>query len=426
VVQKEHVADLDVWLVRFANGVRLNLKRTDYERGQLCFQLRYGTGRLEEPSDQPGLALWAGAVVTGGVGRHTNEELRQIFPGSQFSFSSESRDDSFYLSGATATKDFADFVGLITAYMTDPAFRPEGTQQMQVVFSNLYSFLRQSSAGVIALQIRPYLGGGDVRLGFPPREVVERYSMEKVAAWLKPTLQSGAIEITLVGDFDVELAITEMTKTFGALPPRTEKPALAEQRKLKFPVPPNDVIYTYPLANRPTTLLLDWPVRDELTPAEQRRLKLLASVLEDRLRVQIREERGETYSPAASFAGSDAYPGFADLRCQLDVKSKLDKKVMDQVRDLAVVLAQKGVTEEELQRAKAQAAAGTRQQLRENGYWLEILADAQERPWRIAAARTLENDYAAATKAEIDALAARYLIPKNLFRFIIKPVPPKS
>ena len=33
VVRREHVADLDVTLVTFANGVRLNLKRTDFEAG---------------------------------------------------------------------------------------------------------------------------------------------------------------------------------------------------------------------------------------------------------------------------------------------------------------------------------------------------------------------------------------------------------
>ena len=426
VVQKEHVADLDVWLIRFANGVRLNLRRTDHERGRVQLRLRFGPGRLGEPADQPGLALWTGGVVAGGVGRHTDEELRQALQGRNFELSSGNADDALVFSGMTPAEHLPDFLRLIAAYMTDPAFRPAGNQQMHTVFSGYYSAMRQSASGVIAQQIVPFLGGGDSHLGFPPREVVERYSMEKLAAWLRPTLQSAAIEITLVGDFDVEQAIAEMAKTFGALPPRTAKLPLAERRQLKFPVPPKDMIYTYPLANRPTTLLLDWPVHDELSPAQQRRLKLLAAVLEDRLRVQIREEKGETYSPSASFNWSDVYPGFADLRCQLDVKTKLDKRVMDQVRDLAAALGAKGVTDEELQRAKAQAAAGVRQQLRDNGYWLETLSDAQERPWRIEAARTIESDYASATKAELDALATRYLTSKNLFRFILKPVPPKS
>src|SRR5690606_16084553 len=35
VVKREHIEDLDVELVTFANGVRLNLKRTDFEAGRI-------------------------------------------------------------------------------------------------------------------------------------------------------------------------------------------------------------------------------------------------------------------------------------------------------------------------------------------------------------------------------------------------------
>jgi hypothetical protein len=50
-----------------------------------------------------------------------------------------------------------------------------------------------------------------------------------------------------------------------------------------------------------------------------------------------------------------------------------------------------------------------------------VLADAQEHPWRLEIARSYEADFNAATAAEIDALAARFLTEKNLFQFTIKP-----
>ena len=45
VTRREHVADLDVTLITFANGVRLNLKRTDFEAG-IRVSARVGTGGL--------------------------------------------------------------------------------------------------------------------------------------------------------------------------------------------------------------------------------------------------------------------------------------------------------------------------------------------------------------------------------------------
>jgi zinc protease len=45
VMKREHVADLDLTLVTFANGVRLNLKRTDFDAGRIMVSARVGDGR---------------------------------------------------------------------------------------------------------------------------------------------------------------------------------------------------------------------------------------------------------------------------------------------------------------------------------------------------------------------------------------------
>ena len=40
IEKREHIADLDLELVTFKNGVRLNLKRTDFETGQISASAR--------------------------------------------------------------------------------------------------------------------------------------------------------------------------------------------------------------------------------------------------------------------------------------------------------------------------------------------------------------------------------------------------
>ncbi|HRJ48742.1 MAG TPA: pitrilysin family protein, partial [Opitutaceae bacterium] len=52
ITRREHVADLDLTLVTFANGVRLNLKPTDFEAGRVQVSARFGRGRLIEPADR--------------------------------------------------------------------------------------------------------------------------------------------------------------------------------------------------------------------------------------------------------------------------------------------------------------------------------------------------------------------------------------
>ena len=202
------------------------------------------------------------------------------------------------------------------------------------------------------------------------------------------------------------------------------KPDLSSRLKLHFPTPPRSQTYTYSTSskNRPTTLALCWPVNEPVAVADKRRLQLLGLILQDRLRVQIRVEQGETYTPTAQFAWNDTYPGAASLQCRVEVRSDRSQKLTGEIRDVAGNLGKQGVTAEELARARAQCLAAVHQWQTDNGYWVSsVLADAQEHPWRLEIARSYESEFNAATVAEIDALAARFLTEKNLFQFTIKP-----
>jgi zinc protease len=61
-VSRQHIADLGVTIVRFANGSSLVFKRTDFEKGSVQVQLRFGEGLTGLPKDRPSLA-WLGGLV---------------------------------------------------------------------------------------------------------------------------------------------------------------------------------------------------------------------------------------------------------------------------------------------------------------------------------------------------------------------------
>jgi zinc protease len=82
VQNREHIADLDVTLVTFANGVRLNLKRTEFEANRIRLLARVGHGALSQPRSPRGIAnLAAGTFVAGGLGKHSADDLRRILAG---------------------------------------------------------------------------------------------------------------------------------------------------------------------------------------------------------------------------------------------------------------------------------------------------------------------------------------------------------
>lgn len=423
VTQRNWVEDLDIWQVQFANGVRLNLKRTTLEKGAVRLLARLGTGALEQPAASPGLQTWVGEWVLGGLGKHRFDEFATMHELIGTNLAASCDDDAFGLGGVTRTERLPFALQLLTALIADPSFRPEGHAKMGSTLNGALQPLFNSNDGPLQQIVLPFLAGNDRRLGLAWGAEIGARRTAELQAWLQPALQSGPLELALVGDFEIEPAIMEVARTLGTLPPRQPKPDLTAARTLRFPRPPGGQEIKLAFAkDRPARIECHWPAHDLRTARQRRQLELLAIILEDRVRQQIREEKSATYAPQAGVDWRRAYPGMVHVVCRLEVQPDRAQKYAKAVRNLAQKLATGGVTDDELVRAQAQCRTGVRAARLDNGYWLNVvLADAQEHPERLDEARQAETDYATATKAELDALAGRYLTRANLFLFTLVP-----
>jgi len=424
VVGREHIVDLDVWQVRFANGVRLNLKKNDFEHDHVRIGVRVGSGRFGEPKDKPGIAAMAGlATLFGGLKKHSDDEFQRAMNGSHITMNFDSQADTFAMTASSSASEFTMALRVLTAFLTDAAFRPSGNPQLIGNFNDLYNNLGMSADGVIAQKVASTLSGEDPRLGFPPRKIVEQYTVASMGEWLRPIFKTDPVEVTLIGDFETERAIEEIARTLGTIALRKQPGEPGGETKLRFPNPPFQKTYGYrtPDKNRPVTLAFYWPVNESFTHADNSRLQLLGLVLQERLRVEVRVDKGETYSPSANFEWSEVYPGLANLHCRVDVKSDRVRKIGDLMKNLALKISREGVTADELARVRAVAIADVRRFKQNNDYWFSVLSDSQQHPWRLENARSIEQDYASATAGEISALAAKFLTEKNLCQFTIKP-----
>ena len=436
VTRREHVADLDVTLITFANGVRLNLKRTDFEAG-IRVSARVGTGGLTEPADRRGLVMLANSAFTaGGLGRHGVDDLRRVLAGRNAGIGFRVGQDALELGnagsgggrggrgggGGTTRDDLLLTLQLLTAHLTDPGYRPEALRQVRTGMEQMYTGFAHTPNGPLSTEVANLIAGGDHRFGVPPREVLLARELGEVQAWLAPQLTRGAIEVALIGDLDPEAAIDAVARTLGALPARDERPALADLRQVTFPREPFTREYRISSEIPKGVVALFWPTADASDIHRTRRLTLLASVFSDRLRVKIREEMGGTYSPRAASSSSDTFAGYGYLSTSIDVDPATAAKVREAVVDLADDLARNGVTAEELERARLPARTAARESLRTNAYWLQaVLTRAQEKPEVLDWARSRTADLEAVTAAELSSLARAYLGRERVSRVTVLP-----
>lgn len=425
-IRRQTIADLGITEVEFANGVRLNLKKTAFEANQIRVQFRVGAGQLIEPKNEPGLDVFTDITFqAGGLGKHSADDLQRLLAGHTVGMDFEVGSDALRFSATTNPADLTLQLQLLAAYLTDPGYRPESLRVARKNIEEYYRSLAHSVEGPLRTTVPIALASGDPRFGLPPVEVTRQRTLEEEKRWLTPQLTRGAIEIGLVGDFDVEAAITAAAATVGALPPREAKPPYTAERIVHFPSATFSRDYGVPTQIPKSVVAVYWPTADAWDIHRTRRLTLLREVFSDRLRVRIREELGGSYSPQAASEPSDTYTGYGLLLAELVVAPDRAAEIQQSIIDVAADLAAHGVTEDQLARARLPTLTALRESARTNQYWLgAVVGSCQEFPQRLNWARTRYADIESITKAEVDPLARQYLGADHAFRVIVHPVKP--
>ena len=420
----DYVADLDLHLGKFANGVRLNFKSTPFAADTVDMIVRVGTGRLSQPENEPGLELLASyGFLNGGVGRHSSEEFDSLLSshllGIQFGVESDAC--AFYV--RCARRDLFLALQVVTAFMTDPAYRPEALAGVHASLGTFYSSLAAAPSGMFTLRAERYLTGFNRRVGLP--EFTEAYarSFKELAQWLDPEFKSGAIELSVIGDTTWDEASSAVASTLGALQKRDRYPRPGKNARIRFAQPSVfPILYPLNLDQQQAAIAWYWPVPDLSGVHQERRSRLLAAVLTELLFTRLREELGATYTPSADFVQYDGLPAFSYFTLRADVTYAQGPKAAQIIRREIEHLVAKGIDEDVFVRAKQPFLRLREEDLRKNSYWGHtVLRDAQLRPERLDAARDRTADTAAITRRDLEALARRYLDPARGFLFVAEP-----
>lgn len=272
--------------------------------------------------------------------------------------------------------------------------------------------------------IFPYLLGSDPRWGLPPRQTMEHYGMEDVAAWLRPQLASGPLEISIVGDLDPAQAVAAVATTAGALPARVEAALLPDGcRRLKPPLAEGKRDFFYESQFPRGLVVVGWPVRRSFDPIAARRLVILERAFSDLLREEVREKAGAAYGPRAMLYYPETYEGGSWLLAMAQVDPSRADEVVALMQECGRQVFGRGITQDAFNRMANPQRNRVRDLRLTNDYWTGLLCEAQGRPDRVDRDRSLVSDYAAMTLAEVNDLTIRSF---NAGRpFVIRLIPKK-
>ena len=421
---EKRIEELDITQLVLSNEVRVNFKRTEFAKNSISLLARFGSGKLTQPKDKPGLDQLASSLLNaGGLGQHSEDDLQRILAGLNVGASFGISETALTLSGRTTPDDLELQLQLMCAYLTDPGFREEAIRQYQKELPDLYDQLEHDMSGAQA-KMSQWLYNNDSRYTIPPLEEALSLNEDEVKSWVLPQLEKDYLELSIVGDFDPKSLKAALMTTFGSLPSRQGTlQEFPEARQIPFPNTPQTKTFTYDSKIPKAAAMVLWKTQgmgEDVSTA--RRLNIVASVLGNRMREKIREELGATYSPQAASQPSDSYPEFGYLYGFSIAKPEDLVTINTITLELGKTLAEEGATEDEMERALNPVLSQLEAVERDNGYWLNtVMSRSQAKPHWIDWAIKRNDDYKSISREEINNLAAQYLKTENAIQIEMKP-----
>ena len=420
IVQKMESADLGIVQVDFENGLRLNYKKTDFKAKEILAEIGFGPGKSGEPLEKPGLSELAGNVVNeSGVGPLDKEDLNRAMAGKVTSVDFNIDEDAFKFRATTVPDELELMFQLLYAYIKEPSFRPEAYQLAMERYRLSYMQDVRTVEGVMKIHSEKFLAGGDTRFGLPDIDTFNKLTLKDVSAWIIEALNQYPLEISVVGDFDPDILVEMASKYLGGLAKKAETerndlrvhPKFPEGQSLKLTVdteiPKGVAIVAYPTDDF-------WDIH------QTRRLSILASVVNESLRVTIREKLGASYSQFAYNRPSRAYKGYGVFQKVVFTGPEEAPNLVNVMKEIASEITRNGISDDELQRAVKPALTSIREMRRKNDYWLRsVLSGSKSHPEQLDWARNILEDYGSITREDIEETAKKFLINDKMAQVVI-------
>jgi zinc protease len=421
VAERRSVDDLGVTMVRFANGVRLNIKPTKLRADEVLVRADIGHGRLDLPADHP-LPTWtAQAVELSGLKGIDYEDMQKALAANVASIDFSLDDASFRFEGHTRPADLATQLQLLAAYGSDPAYRPEVFQRLQQAYVNNLDQYAATPGSVVSRDFLGLVHSGDPRWTFPDRAQLLATKPEDFEALFHDPITKGPVEVTIVGDVSVDDAIRLAAQTFGALPARAEE--TPKSVSVAFPAATSaPVLHTHNGRTDNAAALVALPIGDMLSDLPRAfAVDLAGQIFQNRLIDQFRIAEGATYSPQGDISLSKSIPGYGYGYAYVETTPAKVDRFYALVDKIAGDLAANDVSADELARAKEPMIETVKHQKESNEYWLGNLVRTQTDPRRLELMRQNLTGYERVTADDVRAVASTYFKPEKFWKFEVLP-----
>ena len=428
VDEQSRFAPLEVTHVTFANNVRLHYRFTDFKKDHVMVAITLPGGKIREHPANRGITSVATlALSRPATGQFSSTAIRDFMTGKKVWVQGSMTEDALTLHVSGTPEALEDGLQVAHLLLQDakieaPSVARWKSQQLQ----ELESFRTRINARVQNLADLILSGQDPRRLRLTPEQIEARATtLPEAQTWLTTILRTAPMEVAIVGDIPEDRALQLAATYLGSLPTRPRHdPSLAPLRQVPgFTGPFTESIEVDTITPR-ARLTLMWRCADWQDVRGRRLMHLVARILERRLREEIREERGLTYSTNVYARSSKIYPNMSALHVEFSTDPDKVSEAVQAAQSVVETFAAEGPTLEEVDTVRKQLKNNLEMMLKRPQFWVGLLADLEYHGTRLEDIHSLLDQVMALTQADIAAEAAKVVTPERFAMVIGRPKSP--
>ncbi|WP_262696429.1 M16 family metallopeptidase [Kordiimonas aquimaris] len=411
VVYREEDEDFRFTKIRFENNLKVNLKPTTFEDNTVRMSLTLGGGVASMPKEFAGIQNLVNlGFVNGGLGAHEVTDIPRLMAGTTASIRLQASNSSYSLPAGVIPADMLKQFQLWAAYLTDAAYRPSAHSQYVRAIENYFQSVNSTPGGVFNAKISSYLYGDDPRFNLQSEERLKELSMQDLRSVLADVTANGALELTVVGDFEIDAAIEALSVTLGALPKRRLVPELdPEVAEITFPEGTKEVVFKHTGGADQALLRMYWPTVGPDEHGLNAKLYLLRHVLQVMMTETLREEEGLAYTPSVSKLSYGYFDDYGFLTIATDISPGEIEQAKAIFLEVVNELVSGDIEQDVIERARKPILEQLRNRKKNNSYWLRILDGAQSDPDYLQYDLRLEEAVTETTLQDLVGVARQFM-----------------
>lgn len=424
ILKTESNADLVSKTITLSNGITVIYKKTNFKNDEIIFRGSQWGGTSNLTPEEIKTSKYFSLVNSMGLGKNKAVDMPKLMTGVEANMFLNPGPYQLTMSGNASVKDFEKLLQLIYLKTTQINFDAEEFEGVKTNFASQIGGLLKNPAYKFADTLNKFKFNNSNRLsGFPlEAEAKTLLLFDLKALYTKFTANLNGAVLVFVGNIDEANFNGLIEKYIASIPTQPQQTVSINKENLVKPVTgKNEFTFKSGKENKSEINFSYYGKVVETNDKEVQSFILMGEILQMKANQKLREEMGSTYSPRVN--NSIVRPPVSDFLISLTVSSLPENtdKIMNAFDGLVQQIIKGELSDEDLQKAKAQRIKTVETFFKTNGFWGTLLEQQYSYNFTGMNSAAYIKLVEGITKEDIIVVAKKYLATANTLKGVMNP-----